>query len=500
MAGRGRTLLKNLGWNGLGQAVALVLGVTLLPGVIRSLGPGPYALYAFVGLLGGYAVLLTLGGGDVTVRLLSDARASGDRGRVAEALGTSLAHHVVGAVLGVSLLWSARGFLAGRLLDVPPELSGAAAAVFAAAAVAAAGFCFIQWGLSALQGAQAFGASTALSTLRTALPLTGSWVILARGGQLSDVAWWLAAAYAGLAVLIMAAAALTLAGEGLLVRPAFRLDAAALRFGLLAWLTQLSWSALFQADRVVLGAFVPLADLGYYMVPVAVAQYFQVFGASVASVVMPSVSELSRLGRTEDIRRVYVLGSRLLVWLALPVFTLAAILAPHLLTLWLAPEFAERGGHVLRALLVGQLAYLAAAMPNVVDAGAAQGRVRFNATAASAALALTGWLVAAPRWGAFGMAAVTAVALAAGALYALWAVHGTQVPMRLREYAAGVWAGPALSAAACAAVAWPLRAQAFGLLGLTAVCAAGGAAYLACAPWVWPAADRKAVLAAWKGG
>ncbi|MDX6771106.1 MAG: hypothetical protein SF051_16360, partial [Elusimicrobiota bacterium] len=152
MAGRGRTLLKNLGWNGLGQAVALVLGVTLLPGVIKSLGPGPYALYAFVGLLGGYAVLLTLGGGDVTVRLLSDARASGDRRRVAEALGTSLAHHAVGAVLGAALLWSARGFLAGRLLDVPPELSGAAAAVFASAAVAAAGFCFIQWGLSALQG------------------------------------------------------------------------------------------------------------------------------------------------------------------------------------------------------------------------------------------------------------------------------------------------------------------------------------------------------------
>jgi O-antigen/teichoic acid export membrane protein len=484
----------------LGQAVALVLGVTLLPGVIRALGPGPYALYAFVGLLGGYAVLLTLGGGDVTVRLLSDARASGDKGRVAEALGTSLAHHVVGAVLGVGLLWSARGFFAGRLLDVPAELAGAAAAVFAAAAVAAAGFCFIQWGLSALQGAQAFGASTALGTLRTALPLTGSWVLLSRGGTLTDVACWLAAAYAGLAVLVMGAAALTLAGEGLLVRPKFRLDGAALRFGALAWLTQLSWSALFQADRVVLGAFVPLADLGYYMVPVAVAQYFQVFGVSVASVVMPSVSELARLGRTEDIRRIYVLGSRLLVWLALPVFTLAAILAPHLLTLWLAPEFAERGGHVLRALLVGQLAYLAAAMPNVVDAGAAQGRVRFTATAASAALALAGWLFVAPRWGAFGMAAVTAAALAAGALYSLWAVHGAQVPMRLREYVAGVWAGPALSAAACAAVAWPLRAQAFGLLGLTAVCAAGGAAYLACAPWVWPAADRKAVSAAWKGG
>ena len=402
MAGRGRTLLNNLGWNGLGQATALVLGVALLPGVVKSLGPGPYALYAFVGLLGGYAVLLTLGGGDVTVRVLSEARASGDRGRVGEALGTALGHHLLGAAAAVALLWGARGFFAGRLLAVPPELADEAAVVFAAAALAAAGLCLIQGGLAVLQGCQRFAASTVIGTLRTVLPLAGSWVILARGGGLSDVAWWLAAAYLGMAALVTVVAAVVLGQEGLLARPSFGLNPGNLGFAVLAWLSQLAWSVLFQGDRLVLGAFVALDDLGYYMVPVAVAQYFQVFGVSVAGVIMPAVSELAQLGRAADIRRVYLLGSRFLLWLALPVFTLAAVLAPHVLTLWLAPEFAERGGHVLRVLLLAQLAYLAAAMPFALDAGTAQGRVRFTAVSMSAALAFALWLVVAPRWGALG--------------------------------------------------------------------------------------------------
>lgn len=499
MAGRGRTLLTNLGWNGLGQAVALVLGVTLLPGVIKTLGPGPYALYAFVGLLGSYAVLLTIGGGEVAVRRLSAARASGDAARVAGALGATLKHHLLGAMAGALLVWSARGALTGRVLQVPPELADAAAAVFAAAAVAAVGFCLLQGVLSVLQGAQSFGTATALGTLRTTLPLIGTWLILNRGGGLTDVAWWLAAVYPLLAFLFIWPAARALRAEGLLVKPTFAPDPEAFRFGLFAWWTQLAWTVLFQGDRMVLGAHVALESLGYYMVPVAVAQYFQVFGVSVSSVIMPAVSELAHLGRTDDIRRVYVLGSRLLLWAALPVFTLAVILAPHVLTLWLSPEFAERGGHVLRLLLLGQLAYLAASMPNTLDAGAAEGRVRRNMTAAAAALALVGWWFVAPRWGALGMAAVSAAAVAAAATWALAAVHRTHVPMGWGEYLRGVWAGPALSAAACAAVAWPLRSQAFGLGGLALVCAAGSAAYLAGAPWVWPAADREALLAAWKG-
>ncbi|TPW20718.1 MAG: polysaccharide biosynthesis protein, partial [Elusimicrobia bacterium] len=401
--------------------------------------------------------------------------------------------------LGVALLWGARDFFAGRLLAVPPELAAEAAAVFAAASLAAAGLCLIQGGLAVLQGCQRFAASTALGTLRTVLPLAGSWVILFRGGGLSEVAWWLAAAYLGMALLIVVVAAGVLSQEGLLARPAFRLNPEIISFAVLSWLSQLAWSVLFQGDRLVLGAHVPLEDLGYYMVPVAVAQYFQVFGVSVAGVIMPAVSELSHLGRASDIRRVYLLGSRFLVWLALPVFTLAAVLAPHVLTLWLAPEFAERGGHVLRVLLFAQLAYLAAAMPFALDAGTAQGRVRFKAVAASAALAVVGWLVVAPRWGALGMAGATAAAVAVGAVMALAMVHRTHVHLGWAEYLGSVWVGPALSAAVCAAVAWPLRSQAFGLAGLVMVCAVGSAAYLVCAPWVWPAADRREVLAAWKG-
>lgn len=499
MAGRGRTLLENIGYNGLGQAASLAAGVLLLPGVIKALGPGPYALYAFVGLLAGYAALLTLGGGEATVRALSEARASGDPARVGAALGTALAHHLLGAVLGGALLWLSRGALSGRLLDVPPELAGAAAAVFAAAAAAAAAFCLFQGGVAVLQGAQSFGAASLLTTLRTVLPLTGSWVLLGRGADLTAVAWWLAACYGGLAALAVLGAAAALWREGLLARPALPSGGSALRFALFAWLTQLAWSALFQGDRLVLGAFVPLETLGYYMVPVAVAQYFQVFGVSVATAVMPAVSELAHLGRTDEVRRVYLLGSRLLVWLALPVFTLGAVLAPHVLTLWLTPEFAERGGHVLRLLLLGQLAYLAAAMPNAVEAGARQGGVRLAATAGMAALAFGGWLAAAPRWGALGMAGATALAVAAGALWAVRAVNKGLVGMGWGEYLRGVWAGPALSAAACAAVAWPLRSQAFGLGGLALVCAAGTAAYLAGSPWVWSAGDRAALRDAWKG-
>lgn len=499
---RARTLIRNIGWNFAGQGLAVVAGVLLLPRLVRGLGPAPYALYALIGILGGYSTLLTFGTGAGTVRAVSEARGSRNPRRLEEALGFTFWVHAAGGAVGALALWLGRGLLAGRVFQVPPALAGQAGKAFAAAAVAAPALCLLQWCCSVLQGLHRFGAANVFLTLDGVLPLAGSVAVLAVGGGLSAVAVWVPACLGTLAMIACLTVWRALAGEpgpdGRVPRPAlaWRQDVALFSFH--TFLSQLGWACAFQFDKTVLGHLAPIEEMAYYLVPFTLAQSAHMTFVSVTGAVFPMVSELNALGRAEDIRRTYLLATRLILWLAMPAFLFGFILAPNVLGLWMGGEFAARGGVVLRLLLAAHLVYLVDGMPGTVCAGLGRAEVPNALMTANAVGCAAAWLVLVPRFGAAGAGAGLLVSLAVVSPFFVGLVNEKLVGVGWRDYLWQCWRGPALAAAALSAVVVPLRSEAWGWAGLAMVTVVGLAAYLVLTPVVWSEAERAFLLEKWR--
>jgi O-antigen/teichoic acid export membrane protein len=91
---------------------------------------------------------------------------------------------------------------------------------------------------------------------------------------------------------------------------------------------------LTQMDKIVLSKLLPLADFGYYSLAAIVASSLQLFITPVFSVVFPRLSSAVARDNTDEVRRVYHMGTQVMSSLVLPTAMVLAAFAPLGITLW----------------------------------------------------------------------------------------------------------------------------------------------------------------------
>jgi O-antigen/teichoic acid export membrane protein/2-polyprenyl-3-methyl-5-hydroxy-6-metoxy-1,4-benzoquinol methylase len=360
----GRLLLRNSGWNLLGQLLPFLAAVIAIPVLLHQLGVERLGILLLAWIVAGTSSPFDLGLGRATTKLVAEVPI-GDSNRLATVVRASLALTTfVGAAASLILIALGPSMATGGWLSIPAQLRTEAVAgvrVLALAIPLVTASASLRGILEARQRFDLVNYVRAPAGILTYLgPMS-----------MALVSPTLPAAMMGL----LAARAITVVAYGLTskaVAPnlrSSRVDIRSMlqvaRYG--AWLSVsgVVGPAVAQLDKFVIGSLLSVAAVAYYASPFEVATKVWVFPGALAAVLFAAFSGLSP-GR--DIQPAQLIFERGFRYLFLPLLIVtAAIVAvgPWAIGLWLGQDFAIRSGPVLQILAIGVFANSLAYIPTV---------------------------------------------------------------------------------------------------------------------------------------
>lgn len=400
----GRRVASNVVFSVGSQVWLTLLVIVTVPIVLHAIGPAAYGVFVLASLMLGYTALLDLGLTPAVVRSIAVHNARGDRVRLERILGTGLTLLIALAIVGGGAIALLTPFAVRSILHVPVALQADARFVLW---VAAAGFAcnmVLLLFVGIAQGLQrldlfasrtlALGTATAIAQVLT----------VKLGGGLRGLAL-VTIAINVLSLLVFMFIARNLL-PGVRVLPGF--DREALRelagFGAMKFLNQAAVQVIYHVDRLIVAAFLPIAAVSYYGVPVSMCQKFVLVQQGITGAFFPAASELHALNETPRLQRLYLSAAKLGLVALLPLAILPSIMAWPILDAWIGSSFANNSAPILAVLA---LAYgLVAVSATSGFAADATGHPDWNAglTIASAIVNLSLALVLVPRIGAVGAA------------------------------------------------------------------------------------------------
>lgn len=444
---RGAIVARNVGLNFISQFWFAVLAIATTPYIVRTLGVDSYGLYVIVSVVMGYFSFLDLGLGAALVKYISEYEAAGDHGAVERIVRTGSGLFLVLGALGAGTIALLSSVLVEHVLNLGASEEHVARVAFYLAAL----------GFLVNLPAQTFSVvPTALQrfdvvVIRTILfgtaSIVGTIVVLALGYGL------LAVLLANLVITVLTAVSFYLKSRTLLPGVSFipRISRHELRlllgFGTLRAVQRISTRIVFQLDRLVVGAFAPIAAVAYYAVPLALSQRVTGLVSNIGTAVFPAASALAGQNDERRVEELYLRATKLAALIALPMASMMFFYAHQIMRYWLSPEFEANSSRVLMILAVTNLLFAATTVPAVtLDA---TGRIRistlFGLAAAATNLVLVFSLVPTigiegAAWAVLGNAAIMVPML-------LYYVHSRVLEISLRDVFERSLAKPLLVAA-----------------------------------------------------
>lgn len=408
IAGRtGRNILANF----VGQAVASLVQLALVPVYVRYLGIEAYALVGLFAVVQAWATLLDLGitptlgremarftAGILPVQALRDLLRS-----------MALVYAALAATLGIGVALAAP-YLASNWLqveDLPVETVTSALSLLGVVVALRFSEGLFRGALMGLQWqVWANSATVILALLRS----FGALAILVFVSP-TITAFFVWQALVSLITLATYLIKLNWSLPKPPQRPRFSLAALSGVKGFAAgvFTASMLWLLLTQADKVILSKLLPLADFGYYMIAATLSAGLLLVSGPVVLAVAPTLVERHGRGDEAGLSAAYH-GATQLVSVLLGPAALMLILYPHgVLFAWSGdPVMTEKAAQLMAVLAIGWLFNGLMQVPHQLQlaSGWTSMAVRFNAVAAACMIPLLLWAV--PLFGAVAAAAIWA--------------------------------------------------------------------------------------------
>ena len=379
--------------NSMSWVLVLALNLVATPYLVHRLTPEIFGLWVIMNGILGYLTIVDFSFRDSLVKYMSEYVAKGDTDRaVATFNSVLLLQSVLGLACSVLLVAFGRYILGW--FSVP---SSSAPEVWRAYLIMSVGFpVALVSGLYANLpvAMQRFGVAATVSSVSGLLTISGVVVLVALGHGLAMVMLW------SIIVLLVTSAAYHAWMRRTHPWFAFqiRLDYTIIR-GLLgfSFLAQLSKSASVVNDQVVrilIGSILGPAAVTYFAVPQRLINGLQALLDKVARVMFPLASQLAASNDHETLRQSYLTIAKYLCLLTLPIYLGLALYARELLTLWMGPDFAERGDYVLIFSALSSLFISWTMVPSNIAFGLGKAKINavFSVLVAIANLTLTYFL------------------------------------------------------------------------------------------------------------
>ena len=474
-----KVVARNIGWNLGSQLWLVVLTIGATPYIVHRLDVNVYGLFTLLLAFTAYFAMLDLGFGYATTKYVAEYRARGDVDAVQKIASTSLTAYLVLALAGGLGLAAISPLLIHHVLSVPAHLQGLAQTAFL---VASLGFSLTM----ILQAFQAF--PNALQRMELTTRRTIAFATASTGG----IVGVLALGHGLLAVLVvqvgvnaLAVAAFYVLARRLLpeirLRPGF--DRATFRmlarFSLLKFANNVSTNTVMQIDKVLVGALVSLGAVGFYFVPLQLAQRLTTVVGAVAVAFLPAASALHGRADREHLVELYLRATKVVAVLGLPIAALLVVFAHPILQFWIDPQFADKGALTLQLLAAGYGINIFSTIPAITSDSLGRPGVTTSFSVVSACLNVGLSLLLIPRFGIVGAALAILINSATLVPYFLWYVHRRVLDLPIREVMTRSISAPAVAVALAVVPMLLLRQTVDSRLTLLLALTLGFGSYLA---------------------
>ncbi len=342
-------IVRNTGFNLLGQGIPLLIGAASIPIIARSLRVEAFGLLGLAWLVLGYTSLFELGLGRATIKNVSALIGKEEYESLPAVIWTPFWIQLALGTLGAIFVWVLAPVIVRLMNPSGPYVIELLRWLGIALPIILMTSIF----RSALEGAQHFGIVNLLKginlTAMFVIPLVGSmtdWRLIDIVAVMAKTQLIVFIAYG--VVIDRRFRALRRAS----VRPRANLLRPLFSFG--------GWTTVYQGcllvshvDRLLLGAFVSLGALAYYTAAKEIISRVWIVPWSLGLVLFPTFSGLDASGGQKEIKRLYHRASMFLMAIMAPVPVLAIFLTRPLLELYLGGDYAQNATVPLQILAAG---------------------------------------------------------------------------------------------------------------------------------------------------
>jgi len=351
----GSLLARNTALNFICATLPLAIGIVSIPYVLHRLGVDRFGVLSLSWIMAGYFNFLNLGLGPATTKFVAELLGSGESHRLPVMVWTSVFLSTVLGALGAAALGAATPLVIKHVFIVPPSLIGEARLVFLLIAMSFPVVFAMGPLRGVLEAAQRFDLMNAVT-----LPLNSAYFLIPAG------AVWLGFGLPAIVGFLLLSRLLALVAYlvlGLRLFPslgrAFVFDGKALRallsFGGWVSVGNVVAPLITYLDRLLIGALVSVAAVGYYAAPYEALSRASVFPGALVGVLFPAFSALGASRRQADIEDFFVRSVRYVI-LGMGVPTILAVFFAHdILRIWLGSDFANYSTWAFRIISVAVL-------------------------------------------------------------------------------------------------------------------------------------------------
>lgn len=352
----GRLLARNTVLNLVGQGVPFIVGIIAIPVLIHAVGVDRYGVFSLSMMIVGYLGLFDLGLGTAVTKLIAEAVGAGDGANIPDFFWTSLLL-LSGAGIALAILISLISpWLVRHLFDIPQALQ---AESLHGLYVTAFSLPFVVSNASLNGTLAALQRFDLINYMRVpagiffyvgplaALPFSHSITLLVATLIAGRFIVWLASFVLCLRVMP------SLKSN---VRLHRHTAGAMLRYGGWVNVSAVVTSFADYADRLVIGASLPVAAVSYYAVPRQMASKLLIVPNAMVNVIFAAFSATLK----RDPQRAALLlerATRYIFLALLPLVLFAITLAPEILTLWLGPQFSGHSTNIFRWIAAGMFVH-----------------------------------------------------------------------------------------------------------------------------------------------
>jgi O-antigen/teichoic acid export membrane protein len=400
----------------------MVVPFFLTPFVVGHLGSLAYGIWILAVSTVSYLNLLDLGLRSAIVRFVSKARAEGKVGEAQSAINAALVFRV-GVAGGIGLLSVGLAFAFPHMFKVPPAMAYAAkvTVLLCSLGVAVTLLCGVFGAV--LSAIHRFDVLSSISIGQTVARASGVLLILHSGRGLVALAYWefCIVCVAGM-VTWGAARACFPEGKVRLHRPEMETLRKISSYSFVTFLIVIAVQVVFYTDNLVVGAVLSVSVVTYYTIGGSLAMYSGQVSAALGQTFIPLASTLDAAGRPNDLQRLLLRGTQVLLALSLPIDVALVLRGKTFIGLWVGPQYSEVSGTVLQILMISQFFSVANATASQIAFGVEKHKAVAKQATAEAALNLGLSVVLAKTIGVYGVAWGTSISMAVMHL-AFWPRH-----------------------------------------------------------------------------
>jgi O-antigen/teichoic acid export membrane protein len=334
-------IARNIGANLGGQLALLVLGIVAIKLVFSRLGPDALGMVLFVQTINVVlAGVLDLGIPSITVRQVA-GHVGDDPRYVRDLVRTASTLYWVAFVLAGGGLLVAAPWIASHWVHLASMEPGTAAAVVRILGVAALTVLPRVLYTSICRGLQRMGYNNAIDVGAGLLQQVGIVVILARGGGLFEVVFWMALVYMAAVVTYVVAVAHLLTPAAVIPGWSTAVLRGNARFS--AHMMTITALAVIHtySDKLAVSRLLPIASLGWYAFAGSLVARGTLLTNAITEAIYPALSGLFQRGERAAMAVHYRVNHDLVCYGTAPVYAAIAYASLPLFTMLFGPSTAQ---------------------------------------------------------------------------------------------------------------------------------------------------------------